>query len=349
MQTRHLKTLVQIAQVGSFATAANQLNMTLSTLSMQMKTLEEELQVSMFDRSHRPPKLTPIGRKIAEKAQIVLNAENALLESSHETKGLLFLKNAKIKAPKANFDLETALSEKLEERVLAGQLDAAILTASKQSEAGLKYDVLREETLVYALPAKTSKLSIENTALELPFLQFNPNSGIGKLIANHVRKLTSKSNSQPIVLDSVEAIMECVNRRYANETVTIVPTSGKTLSPPVPLSPAWPAWRWLSLMTSRLVGENASCKCFSRYSATALISLTPNQKCHNRTFCSQLFEMSILVHFQKMPIILQWLQIQNYSIRSVLLKVRKNLHHPKLWKAFANGRAAQNQQLTKRL
>jgi DNA-binding transcriptional LysR family regulator len=261
MQTRHLKTLVQIAHVGSFATAANQLNMTLSTLSMQMKTLEEELQVSMFDRSHRPPKLTPIGREIAEKAQLVLNAENALLESSHETKELagnyrigfvatasvrllpLFLKNAKTKAPKANFDLETALSETLEERVLSGQLDAAILTASKQAETGLKYDVLREETLVYALPANHSKLSIEETALELPFLQFNPSSGIGKVIANHVRKLTSKSKKQPIVLDSVEAIMECVNeglgftllaepdiKRYANQTVSIAPTSGKTLS-----------------------------------------------------------------------------------------------------------------------
>jgi DNA-binding transcriptional LysR family regulator len=215
----------------------------------------------MFDRSHRPPKLTPIGREIAEKAQLVLNAENALLESSHETKELagnyrigfvatasvrllpLFLKNAKTKAPKANFDLETALSETLEERVLSGQLDAAILTASKQAETGLKYDVLREETLVYALPANHSKLSIEETALELPFLQFNPSSGIGKVIANHVRKLTSKSKKQPIVLDSVEAIMECVNeglgftllaepdiKRYANQTVSIAPTSGKTLS-----------------------------------------------------------------------------------------------------------------------
>jgi DNA-binding transcriptional LysR family regulator len=253
--------LVQIAHVGSFATAANQLNMTLSTLSMQMKTLEEELQVSMFDRSHRPPKLTPIGREIADKAQIVLNAENALLESSHENTGLagnyrigfvatasvrllpLFLKNAKIKAPKANFDLETALSETLEERVLSGQLDAAILTASKHAEAGLKYDVLREETLVHALPSKFATLSIEEMAQELPFLQFNPSSGIGKVIANHVRKLTSKSKKQPIVLDSVEAIMECVNeelgftllaepdiKRYANEAVSIAPTEGKTLS-----------------------------------------------------------------------------------------------------------------------
>ena len=261
MQTRHLKTLVQIARVESFATAANQLNMTLSTLSMQMKTLEEELQVSMFDRSHRPPKLTPIGREIADKAQIVLDAENALLQSSQETIGLagnyrigfvatasvrllpLFLRNAKAKAPNANFSLETALSERLEERVLSGQLDAAILTASKQTEAGLKYDVLREETLVYALPSKHSQLSIEEMALELPFLQFNPGSGIGKLIANQVHKLTSKSSRQPIVLDSVEAIMECVNegigftllaepdiRRYADASVVIQPTAGKTLT-----------------------------------------------------------------------------------------------------------------------
>ena len=261
MQTRHLKTFVQIARVSSFATAASQLNMTLSTLSMQMKTLEEELNASLFDRTHRPPQLTPIGREIAHKAQIVLDAENDLLDSSQETSGLsgnyrigfvatasvrllpLFLKNAKNKAPNANFELETALSETLEERVLSGQLDAAILTASKQAEAGLKYDVLREETLVYAIPENHSQLSIEEMAQELPFLQFNPSSGIGKVIANHVRKLTSKSKRQPIVLDSVEAIMECVNegigftllaepdiKRYANQTVTITPTTGKTLS-----------------------------------------------------------------------------------------------------------------------
>ena len=261
MQTRHLKTLVKIAQVESFATAASQLNMTLSTLSMQMKTLEEELQVSLFDRSHRPPKLTPIGREIVEKAQIVLDAENALLESSQETTGLsgnyrigfvatasvrllpLFLRNAKTKASNANFNLETGLSERLEERVLSGQLDAAILTASRQAEAGLKYDVLREETLVYALPSKYSQLAIEEMALELPFLQFNPGSGIGKLIANQVHKLTSKSSRQPIVLDSVEAIMECVNegigftllaepdiRRYADKSVKIQPTTGKPLT-----------------------------------------------------------------------------------------------------------------------
>ena len=122
-------------------------------------------------------------------------------------------------------------------------MDAAILTASKQTAPGLRYDVLREETLVYALPEQEKIRSVEEMALVLPFLQFNPNSGIGKVIANHVRKLTSKSTGQPIVLDSVEAIMECVNegigftllaepdiRRYADEGVRIEASSGKPLT-----------------------------------------------------------------------------------------------------------------------
>lgn len=261
MQTRHLKTLVQIARVGSFAKAASQLNMTLSTLSMQMKTLEGDLDVSLFDRSHRPPQLTPIGREIAERAKTVLAAENALLQSTHETSALSgnfrigmvatasvrllpgFLKNARKLAPRANFEFETALSQELENRVLTGQLDAAILTASRQKEPGLQYALLREEPLTYAIPENLAREPIEEIALLLPFLQFNPTSGIGKVIANHVSKLTSRSQKLPIVLDSVEAIMECVNeglgftllsepdiRRYASKNVIVHPKTGKQIS-----------------------------------------------------------------------------------------------------------------------
>ena len=44
MQTRTLRTLTRIAQLGSFAAAAEQLNMTLSAVSSQMKALEAELE-----------------------------------------------------------------------------------------------------------------------------------------------------------------------------------------------------------------------------------------------------------------------------------------------------------------
>jgi len=228
MQTKALKTLVRIAEVGSFATAANQLNITLSALSMQMKTLETELDVSLFDRSFRPPKLTPMGRRIALQAQSVIQAENDLINAcspEDELSGTyrigfiatasvrllpLFLKNASKFASNAHFHLETGLSETLEEKVLSGQLEAAIVTASGDPDPSITYDLLREEELLYAIPFAYKDVPLKELISQLPFLQFNPSSGIGKVIAGHISQLSSR-REQTIGLDSVEAIMECVN------------------------------------------------------------------------------------------------------------------------------------------
>ena len=49
--------------------------MTLSALSMQMKTLESQLGVALFDRAFRPPQLTPLGRQIAQQAGKVVAAQ----------------------------------------------------------------------------------------------------------------------------------------------------------------------------------------------------------------------------------------------------------------------------------
>ena len=45
----------------------------------------------------------------------------------------------------------------------------------------------------------------------MPFFHFQPQSGIGKLIADHVAPYRM-AETRVIYLDSVEAIMECVNR-----------------------------------------------------------------------------------------------------------------------------------------
>jgi len=261
MQTRHLKTLVKISQVESFATAAAQLDMTLSSVSMQMKTLEGELNVSLFDRTHRPPQLTPIGREIAAKAEAVIAAEHALVAVSSTDDVLsgkyrigfvatasvrllpLFLKNAAQNAPNAQFEVETGLSEILEEKILSGQLDAAVVTASGQVQKGLQYDVLRKETLYFAIPDKFKSKKPAELIGELPFLHFNPNSGIGKLIAGQISVLTNKALAQAIVLDSVEAIMQCVNegigftvlaepdiKRYGSKNVKLIELSSGKIS-----------------------------------------------------------------------------------------------------------------------
>ncbi len=228
MQTRALKTLLEIDRVGSFASAAEHLNMTLSAVSMQMKALEAELGVGLFDRAYRPPKLTPVGRAVAAAAGQVVGAEDALLTAcrpSGKLSGVFrigfvptasirllpgFLRAARDQAPDARFDIETGLSDALEDRLLSGRLDYAVVTASQMPAPGLTARLLREEPLVYVAPAAYAELHPNALFATLPFFHFLSQSGIGKLIARHVADHKGAMRNS-IFLDSVEAIMECVN------------------------------------------------------------------------------------------------------------------------------------------
>lgn len=91
MRTRLLETLVCIYRVQSFTRAAALQNMTLSALSMQMRTLEAELNAALFDRGFRPPQLTAVGRQIAVQAEELLKEEariRSLCGSDNQLTGL---------------------------------------------------------------------------------------------------------------------------------------------------------------------------------------------------------------------------------------------------------------------
>ena len=55
MDTRQLKSLTAIARTGSFARAAELVNLTPTAVSQQIQALETEVGASLFDRSSRPP------------------------------------------------------------------------------------------------------------------------------------------------------------------------------------------------------------------------------------------------------------------------------------------------------
>lgn len=252
MNTRSLRTFRQIASAGSFAAAARQLNMTLAAVSMQMKVLEEELRISLFDRSFRPPRLTVDGRALLPHAEAVLAAEDALrhhctpddLLRGQFRLGFVgtasvrllpgFLKAASREAADAGFSIETGISAQLERRLINGQIDAAVISASSKRPAALRYATLAEESLQLAVPTECAGDSVEALFRALPFLQFSPHSGVGQQIARHVTRLSAYDAKRAILLDSVEAIMECVKEgigftllplpdieRYADERVRV--------------------------------------------------------------------------------------------------------------------------------
>ncbi|GMG81962.1 LysR family transcriptional regulator [Paralimibaculum aggregatum] len=265
MTPRALQSLVAIAEHGSLSRAAEVCHLTLSAVSMQMKALEAELGASLFDRTTRPPRLTPLGRAAAEEARALLAAERRLRDlcagpglAGEWRIGFIqtasvrilpgFLARAAAQAPRARFAVETGLSESFAQAVARGRLDAAVITRADPVPPGLRLVTLASEELVYALPPGAQRLAPAEAFARLRFLQFAPETGIGRLVAAHL----AAAGLQParrVVLDGIEAIMESVAgglgftalpapdvARYAGPGVTMRPMRDPALTREVVLA-----------------------------------------------------------------------------------------------------------------
>lgn len=228
MQTRSLKTLVKISKVGSFVQAADQLGMTLSALSMQMKALEAELGVALFDRTVRPPRLTPVGHSVVDEAIPLLRHEDNLLDMCRPGDELVgrfklgfvttaavrvlphVLKAAQTLAPRATFEVETGLSAGLQDKVLNGQIDMAVVTDADGLPGQLSTRLLRREPFVFAAHKGLLEDGLAGLLRNQTFFHFMPDTGIGKLIAHAMVDQARPHDANTIVLDNLEAIMECV-------------------------------------------------------------------------------------------------------------------------------------------
>ena len=82
-----LEYLLAVANCGSFSQAAELCFVTQPSLSMQVKSLEEELGVVLLDRSKKPVVPTEAGEVVLEQARETLRAFNYIREAVHELKG----------------------------------------------------------------------------------------------------------------------------------------------------------------------------------------------------------------------------------------------------------------------
>src|SRR3712207_1789948 len=72
MNTRFLATLRTVAEAGSLAAAARQLNLAVASVSEQMRTLEKDLDAPLLARHGRGVVLTPAGEAVVAAAGEVL-------------------------------------------------------------------------------------------------------------------------------------------------------------------------------------------------------------------------------------------------------------------------------------
>lgn len=69
---RQLQYLVTVADLQHFRRAADRLNVSQPTLSLQLQKLEDQLGVKLMERGHGPVRPTPIGREIVARARKLL-------------------------------------------------------------------------------------------------------------------------------------------------------------------------------------------------------------------------------------------------------------------------------------
>ena len=67
-----LRALVEFAQAGSIARAADRLFRTPSAISRQVQRLEAALGAELLDRSVKPPRLNSLGSRVLEQARDLL-------------------------------------------------------------------------------------------------------------------------------------------------------------------------------------------------------------------------------------------------------------------------------------
>src|SRR5258707_6630261 len=77
---RDLRTFLAIAESGSFAAASRSVRRTQSAVTVQMKALEDEFGLVLFDRARRPPVLSPAGRAFLPRAIEAVEADDRLFQ-----------------------------------------------------------------------------------------------------------------------------------------------------------------------------------------------------------------------------------------------------------------------------
>ncbi|MBI2799448.1 MAG: LysR family transcriptional regulator [Gammaproteobacteria bacterium] len=171
MTLQELKYLVALADHGHFGRAAEACFITQSTLSTQIKKLEDFLAITLFDRSLKRVTPTPIGKEILAAARhMVEEAEHIRELAKHAqnpmsrtlqlgvipTLGPYYLPHALTLVHKRHPDLRLLLREEMTSQILEhlidGKLDAGLLALPITDES-LRIEPLFYEPFVAALPA----------------------------------------------------------------------------------------------------------------------------------------------------------------------------------------------------
>ncbi|WP_299303785.1 LysR family transcriptional regulator [uncultured Litoreibacter sp.] len=161
-----LRSLIAVAETGSFAAASARVNVSQAAVGQQMKRLEDSLGVALFDRDRKTPRLNPLGQSLIPKARDVVQAYDGLLDDltgeaqlfgemtlgavPSTLRGLVprAVKQLVAAYPGLRIRVVPGLSDDLSEQVERGALDAALLGPFASQRDTMMWQPVAGEPLV---------------------------------------------------------------------------------------------------------------------------------------------------------------------------------------------------------
>ncbi len=248
MDTRFLESFVQVVDLGSIAAAARYLDLTPTAVSLRLKALEAEVGTSLVERAGRTVKPTQAGGKVLKQARLILlevRNFNSLASSTElpagpftlgatpsALKGTLppILKKWIDKYGNIEVLIEPASSTVLYERVMRGELDAAILVHPLfEMPKTVNWKTLRTERLILLTPSRMARREPFAIIKQSPYIRYDRRVVAGKMADDYLKAHGVHPNAC-LELDGIDYIADLVK---AGLGVSVLPdwASGDGIDP----------------------------------------------------------------------------------------------------------------------
>ncbi|KRD81509.1 LysR family transcriptional regulator [Bacillus sp. Root147] len=246
MDIKQLIYFLTIAEEGNISKAAERLHMAQPPLSQQLKLLEEELGVILFERNTRRMKITDAGQLLQSRAQQIIELMektskelNDLKEGSQgvlsigtissagETLVPIVVQDFHKAYPGVDFRIKESSTFEILELVKRGVVEVGVIRTPFNLET-FDYISLPEEPMMAA--AMDSLLDMNKTSMSLDELKGKPLLFHNRY-ANNIEEACRKSGFEPKVKCRIDDTRTMLNWASSGMGIALIPRDMMTLIP----------------------------------------------------------------------------------------------------------------------
>lgn len=244
MDLHYLKLFNALANELNYSKAANTLYISQPAVSMQIKKLESDLGIKLFDKIGKKLHLNTNGKMLFEYTKqifsLIEEAESSLQKQKNVVSGVIemgcsstpgtyilpyILGEFKEKYPQVTINLTIAGTTEIEKMILENKLDFAITEGKKTDNRQLNLELLAQDEVIFiassANPVSKKDYISPEDLYDLKYVTYSKDSFPYKLLENILNELGLPFEIE-LALGSMDAVKQSVS---ANLGISAIPKS----------------------------------------------------------------------------------------------------------------------------